>query len=125
MTIQKVLDLVDELKPNTMSAAAKISFISEIEQKIFIEIIMRHEHDPEEEDMPAYDETTDTSTELLVSEPYHMLYVYWLETKLDELFREWDEFNNHRALFDAAWKEFAEHWTSTHMPIQYAPHYIL
>ena len=67
----------------------------------------------------------DLTDELLVAEPYHMLYVYWLEAKLDEQYREWDEYNNHRALFDAAWKEFAEHWTSTHMPIQYAPHYIL
>lgn len=124
MTIQDVLNLVDELKPNTMSVSAKVAFINEIEGKIHTEIIMRHEHTAEEEDMPSYD-PTDLTDELLVAEPYHMLYVYWLESKLDEQYREWDEYNNHRALFDAAWKEFAEHWTSTHMPIQYAPHYIL
>lgn len=124
MTIQDVLNLVDELKPNTMSVSAKVAFINEIEGKVHTEIIMRHEHTAEEEDMPSYD-PTDLTDEMLVEEPYHMLYVYWLEAKLDEQYREWDEYNNHRALFDAAWKEFAEHWTSTHMPIQYAPHYIL
>ncbi len=124
MTIQDVLNLVDELKPNTMSTSAKVAFINEIEGKIHTEIIMRHEHTAEEETMPSY-EPADLTEELLVAEPYHMLYVYWLETKLDEQYREWEEYNNHRALFDAAWKEFAEHWTSTHMPIQYAPHYIL
>ena len=125
MTIQDVLDLVDELKPNTMSDAAKISFISEIEGKIHTEIIMRHEHEESQETMPTYGSTTATSTELLVSEPYHMVYVYWVEAKLDEQYREWEEYNNHRALFDTAWKEFAEHWTSTHMPIQFAPYYTL
>lgn len=125
MTISGVLALVDELKPNTMSTAAKISFISEIEGKIHTEILMRHEHEAGDETMPTYDGDTDPATELLVAEPYHMIYVYWLLCKLDEQYREWDEFNNHRALFDTAYKEFAEHWTSTHMPIQPAPFYIL
>jgi len=125
MTINGVLALVDEMKPNTMSTAAKISFISEIEGKIHTEILMRHAHEAGDETMPTYDSETDPTTELLVAEPYHMVYVYWLLSKLDEQYREWDEFNNHRALFDTAYNEFAEHWTSTHMPIQPAPFYIL
>ena len=108
-----------------MSTAAKIAFISEIEGKIHTEIIMRHEHEDTEETMPVYSGTTSTSTELLIDAPYHMVYVYWLEAKLDEQYREWDEFNNHMALFEKAYKELTEHWTSTHMPIQFAPYYIL
>lgn len=125
MKIQAVINLVDELKPNTMSDEAKVAFLNELDGKIHTEIIMRHAHTDEEETMPSYDTTDMDETELLVKEPYHMLYIYWLEAKLDEQYREWDEYNNHRALFDTAWKEFAEHWTSTHMPIQYAPYYIL
>lgn len=125
MTLQKLLDIIDEMKPNTMTQAEKVGFISEIEGKIHTEIIMRHAHEESQETMPTYDGSTALSTEVLIDAPYHMVYVYWVLSKLDEQYREWDEFNNHRALFDAAYKELAEHWTSTHMPIQYAPYYTL
>lgn len=125
ITIQDVLDKVDELQPNIMTAAAKISFISEIEGKIHGEILMMHEHTEEEETCPEYDENTSTSTELLVQSPYHMVYVYFVLSKIDEQNREWDAYNNHRALFDHAWDEFGDYWRRGHMPITRYPHFII
>ncbi len=125
MTIQEALNLVDEMQPNTMSAAAKISFISELEGKIHREILMKHVHTVAEETCPTYNSETGGSTELLVKEPYHMVYVYWVLSRLDEQNREWDEFNNHRTLFKVAWDEFGDYWRREHMPITRYPRFII
>lgn len=43
MTIQKVLDMVDELKPNMMQRETKINYLSILDGMIFHEIVMKHE----------------------------------------------------------------------------------
>ena len=44
MTIQTALDLADQMKPNMMDRETKILFLTEIEQVIHGEIIMKHVH---------------------------------------------------------------------------------
>ena len=118
MTIQKALDLADQLKPNMMSAPVKIAFLSEIDQMIWTELVMTHAHTDAEETKPAYDTDTDPGTELLIPEPYDMLYVYWLMARIDHLNQEIDKYNNDRALFDNAYEQASDWYTRTHMPIQ-------
>ena len=126
MTLQEALDLTDQLKPNMMLLATKIRFISEIEGKVHAEIIMKHEHEPEDETCPTYDTTTSrSSTELLVPAPYDMLYVYYLMSKIDMLNQEEDKEYNDRVRFENAWLEFADYWTREHMPITGSPYYTL
>lgn len=125
MTLQEALDLTDQLKPNMMLLASKIRFISEIEGKVHAEIIMKHEHEQEDETCPTYDTTTSaSSTELLVPAPYDMLYVYYLISKIDMLNQEEDKEYNNRVRFENAWGEFSDYWTREHMPLQPAPYYI-
>ena len=124
MTLQEALDMADEMQDNTMSTEMKIRFISEIEGKIHGEILMKHEHTEAEEECPTYDDETDTDdTELLVPAPYDMIYVYWLTSRYDYQNKEWDKFNNDRALFENAWEEFSDFWTREHMPLQQAGYY--
>lgn len=122
MTIQEALDMANELKPNMMIESTKIRFLSEIEGKIFNEIIMKHEH--ENMDMPEYDSETDRTTEMLAPAPYDMLYVYWLISRIDHMNQEMDKYNNDRALFENAWGELSDYWTREHMPLQPASYYI-
>ena len=45
MTLQKALDLADQLKPNMMSRQVKLAFLTEIDQLIYEELVLTHETD--------------------------------------------------------------------------------
>lgn len=118
MTLQEALDLTDELKPNMMSRATKIRFLTEIEQKIHREIVMTHWHTREEAVKPEYDEETEPGTELLVPEPYHMVYVFYMMSKIDTLNQEDARYNIDRQQFEHAYLELSDFWTRMRMPVQ-------
>jgi hypothetical protein len=118
MNIQEALDFADGLKPNMMPAQMKIAFLQEIDQLIYKEILLKHEHTEEQEVLPEYDTDTDRGTELLVPDPYSMLYPYWLMSKIDLQNLEMDKYNNDRALFENAYNTMQDWWTRTYMPIQ-------
>ena len=117
MNIQEALDFADGLKPNMMPAQMKIAFLQEIDQLIYKEILLKHEHTEEQEVLPEYDTDTDRGTELLVPDPYSMLYPYWLMSKIDLQNLEMDKYNNDRALFENAYNTMQDWWTRTYMPI--------
>lgn len=130
MTLQRVLDLADEMKPNMVSLETRIQFINEIEGKIHGEILMKHVHEAEDEECPTYSADTDANEELedgdeelLVPAPYDMVYVYWLLSRIDEINQEMDKYNNDRAMFENAWTEFGDYWRRGHMPITPYPQF--
>jgi hypothetical protein len=118
MTLQQVLDHVDEMKPNSMSDKLKIAWLNEIEGLLHQEIILKHEHTAEEAIAPHYDRDSDPGTVLLVPTVYAELYTYWIMSKIDLQNMEIDKYNNDRALFNASYETFSDYWTRTHMPIQ-------
>ena len=117
MTLQEALDVTDEMKPNMMRRDLKIKYLTEIEQLIHDEIIMTHEHTQEQETKPVYTEETEPETVLIVPDPYSMLYVYWLMSKIDLQNLEMDKYNNDRALFENAYNTMHDWWNRTYMPI--------
>lgn len=117
MTLQEALDLLDEMKPNMMKRSLKIKYLNEIEGMIHQEILMRHEHEEDEETLPYYTEETDPGTRLIVPEPYSMVYVYWLMTKADIQNQEDERYNVDRAHFENAYDTMSDWWTRTKMPI--------
>ena len=118
MTLQEVLDITDEMKPNMMARYLKIKYIKEIEQLIHAEIVLKHEHAEALEAKPEYDENTDPGTVLLVPEPYSMVYVYWLMSKIDIQNQEDARYNVDRAHFENAYDTMSDWWTREHMPVQ-------
>lgn len=118
MTIQEALDTTDELKPNMMSPRLKMKFLTEIEQLIHDEIVMKHEHAEELDPKPEYTEDTDQLTVLIVPDPYSMLYVYWLMSKIDMQNQEDLRYNIDRASFENAYETMSDWWTRNHMPKQ-------
>ena len=121
MTIQAALDLANSMKPNMMQKKVKIGFLQELDQMIYEEILLKHEHTEEEEVKPQYDTETDPQQELLVPAPYDMLYVYWLMSKIDLLNQETEKYNNDRALFENAYDTMHDWWNRTKMPISRHP----
>ena len=125
MTLQEALDLCDEMKPNMMSRKLKMKYLTEIEQLIFDEIVMKHEHDPELTEKPVYTEDSDPGTELLIPDPYAGLYVYWLMTKVDIQNQEDARYNIDRMHFENAYNQMSDWYTREHMPISKVREFIL
>jgi hypothetical protein len=123
MTIQTALDLADQMKPNMMKRETKLVYLTEIEQVIHGEVIMKHEHTKEQETKPKYDGDTDPGTELLIPDPYSMLYVYWIMSKVDLQNLEMDKYNNDRVLFENAYENMGDWYTRNHMPLQAHRHF--
>lgn len=118
MTIQEALDLADQMKPNMMARPVKLRFLSELEGMIHGELLMQHWHRRDEEERPVYDTETDPGTELLAPAPYDMVYVYWLESRIDEQNQEMDKYNNDRMLFENAYQQLSDWWNRTKMPVR-------
>ena len=117
MNIQQALDKVDAMLPNFMDRALKIHFLSEIDQLIHQEVVMKHEHTEEQEQMPVYTEATEPGTELLIPDPYSALYPYYVIKKIDEQNLEFEKFNQHNALFENYYDAMCDWYTRTHMPL--------
>ena len=118
MTLQEALDIADEMKPNMMSRPAKIRHLLDLEKTIYEEILLKHEHTPEQEVPPQYDDDTDPGTVLLVPDPYSRLYWLWLMGRIDIQNQEDARFNIDMAHFDNAYTEMSAWWNRTYMPIQ-------
>ena len=84
MKIGEMLALVDEMKPNSVDRARKIGWLSDVDRRVFADIISRHEKD---ESAPGafegYTEETDENTILLIQEPHSEIYRWFLEMQID------------------------------------------
>ena len=118
MTILEAIETTDEMKPNMMKPSLKYKYLTELDQLIHDEIVMHHEHTPEQAVKPVYDEDADGQTQLIVPDPYSMVYVYWLMTKIDMQNQEDGRYNVDRALFENHYDTMSDWWTRNHMPLQ-------
>ena len=118
MTLQEAIDRVDEMKANMMSVRMKVGFLTEIDQLIHDEIVMKHEHTAAQAVKPAYDEEADLMTELIVPDPYGRdVYLYWLMSRIDDQNQEDGRYNVDRAKFENAYRTMSDWWTREHMPV--------
>ena len=117
MLLQEAIDMADEMKPNMMSSRLKHKYLTEIEQLIHAEILMKHAHTPEQETKPEYTEESERETVLLVPDPYSMVYVYWLMSKIDIQNQEDGRYNIDRAHFENAYQTMSDWWNRTYLPI--------
>ena len=120
MTISKALERADQLSPNTIKRKMKIDWLSELDGLILKEIILKHEHAPEDEIFQGYNEETDQGQELLAPFPYDEIYTFWMLSKIDMTNKEYDKYNNDRVMFNNAYDTLSDYWTREHMPITYA-----
>lgn len=121
MTIQEALDITDEMKPNMMSRWLKIKYLTEIEQLIYEEIVQKHypkQDEPAQTEKPVYTGDSDQGTVLIIPDPYSMVYVYWLMSKIDIQNQEDGRYNVDRAHFENAYQTMSDWYNRTHMPIQ-------
>ena len=116
MTIREAISRTDEVKPNAYSEARKIMWLSELDGMIKTEIIDTHQGGGSVS-FAGYDLDTNTTTELLVPAPYDVLYLRYLEMKIDYSNGEYNKYNNSLTMYNSARYAFENYYNREHMPI--------
>lgn len=117
MEIGQAIERCDALKPNQYSKDDKVQWLSELDLRIFLELIKTHEN-PAVTEFTGYSNETEDDTELLIPEPYSEIYIHLLSSKIDFYNAEYTRYNNTAALFNARYREYADYYNRTHMPLQ-------
>lgn len=117
MTISEAISRTDDVKPNAYSEARKIMWLSELDGMIKTEIIDTHQGG-DSVSFNGYDIETDVlTTELIVPAPYDVLYLRYLEMKIDFSNGEYSKYNNSMMMYNAAYSAFENYYNREHMPI--------
>jgi hypothetical protein len=113
LTIKDAITRVDMTKPNQFGPAIKITWLSELDGKIFEEIFKTHEESPIEK----FEGHTSEDDELLIPFPYDSIYLRWLETKIDYANGETNKYNVSNILFNSEYSQMRNHYNRNHNPI--------
>lgn len=126
MTIAEALSKVDRLRPNQVSAADKLGWLSDCDAFLLESVVRTHGADA---DVPAefagYGAHTDQETSLLAGPPYDEMYLFYLYMQIDLVNMELGKYNNDRALYLARMGDYAAFYNRTHAPLHAADHFSL
>jgi hypothetical protein len=107
MTANKVIELVDAIRPNSFSEEQKFSWINDLEGMVQDLVIQTDEVKP-----LAYPE--DMDKELLISTPYDSVYGLYLEAMIDFYNREYGNYNNSAVMFETRFGEYKKAYIRAH-----------
>lgn len=116
MTIGEALQKIDTLKQNTYTPTEKISWLSNLDHIVKLEIFDLYEGHSEEPFEP-YDENTPLTKELMIPAPYDDVYLYWLESRIDYYNAEYAKYNNSITSFNNAYATFSRYYNRNYMPL--------
>lgn len=118
MTIQAMIDRVDTLKPNMYPYHQKVAWLSDLDGKVWQEIVQEHEWMPTGISYAGYDQETEPDVELLVPDAYADVYEHYLMAMMDNANRETSEYMKHMMMFNASWQTLIDYWNRKYMPKQ-------
>ena len=131
MTTGEAIRRVDELKPNAYTDQMKISWLSELDGKIFEEVILTHidehipppgifyPHDAPEMEVEVFSEYSTLEDELIVPFPYAGdVYTFYLMSQIDLHNAETAKYNQSITLYNAAYQTYFDWYNRTHKPIR-------
>lgn len=113
MTADTAIERFDTLFPNSLSYSEKLNMLSELDGRIYKEILSRYEDAPQE--FFGYAEGVPGSTVLLVHYPYDGLYIKYLAANTDLINGDTARYLNSSAAFNAACEEYAAAQNRTHI----------
>ena len=103
MTIQQLIDKVQEEKPNSFTDAKIVSFINDIEAEVAVQL---------QETLPTYT-TDDMSETLLAPRPYDTLYVSYVKAMVDYANEEYASYQMNQMQHSEDWDAFVDWVVST------------
>lgn len=96
MTIQKLIEYTDKIKPNAYGDDVKLHWINEAEGFIQAEIMKKSLYD-----IKSYTEVNNTE-QLSVPEPYSCVYFYYIASMIDFANGDFDKYNNSSTAYNNA-----------------------
>lgn len=118
MTIDKAIGRATAAKPGPYTSAEMIAWLAELDGQIYEELILTHEGAPETPFVPYTEE--DINAQLLMPDPYSKLYVSFLLAGMDFYNGEYARYNNTQRRFEADYREAADWYNKTHLPVKAA-----
>lgn len=115
MKISEILEIVDRQDPNAFDPEQKIKWLSDLDAKVLINVILSHEHG--EMSWKAYEEN-ELDRELLIPEPYALdCYENYLKSKMAAANLETSRYNQLFVLFNDAYQQFCNFYNRSHRPL--------
>ena len=114
MKLGKIIQLVDDIKPNAFSNETKTAWINEVEGMVQTQVFLFAS-----EDIITYDYETNADTEMLVAAPHDKLYWTYLAAMIDFANGEYNKYANTMELFNANFGEFMRWFANTYRPADY------
>lgn len=107
MTPNKVIESVDNRRPNSYSEEVKLGWISNLDGMVKKLVI-------QEEYVKPYSYPEDMDKELLIPFPFDDLYSLYLESMIDFYNREYGNYNNSAMMFEAQFTEYKKAYIREH-----------
>lgn len=107
MTPNKVIEIVDTIRPNPYSEEMKLRWISELDGMVKRLVFQEDEATP-------YVLPDDLDKELLISHPYENLYQLYIEAKIGFYNREYGNYNNSAMAFETLFAEYKKAYIREH-----------
>lgn len=114
MTAGQMINEVDILEPNQYTTEQKLAWLSDLDGKLFEEVIATHKDAAITEFHPHETE----ESELLIPFPYgREVYVHYLQSKVASENAEDVKYNQQTLLFATAYRMYTDMYNRTHLPI--------
>ena len=108
MTLNEAIAKVDTLKPNQYLYPEKVAWISDVDGRIYRDLITKHENPDELTWDGPYHEDSSTGLVLLAYEPYTDLYIYYMMAMIDQYNGEFTRYSNDMEQFNNTYQAFAD-----------------
>ncbi len=114
MTIGDAVAVTDSrMLGNQYTYEEKVRWLSEIDKRIFNEVISRRA-DSGISEFDGYSASSDPDTRLLVSSGYDDIYIYYLEAMINKANCEYSRYNNSMIMFNTLYSLYKRHFNRTH-----------
>ncbi len=125
MTIGDVLAMVDEIQPNTYDEQVKITWLSELDGRVFNDVILQYKHDDlllEDEEgnktiEPTFTAYVDDNQELLIPDTYADVYRHYVFAQIAYSNGETERYTNSMMFFNASYQDYTKWYARTHKSV--------
>ena len=116
MTPRKVIQRVDEAKPNAFPEEAKFEWLMALEGRIAADVLLATPEELETIMRRGFADGMDE--ELLVKAPHDELYALYLKAYIDKENGEYNRYADSSQLYNEAYGSFVRYWGRTYEPAQ-------
>ena len=116
ITIRDIITAADDSRNNNIDSAKKIEWLSQLDEKIYGDIVLRHE-DHEDYGDVAFPYNTDKQV-LIAPDRFKEMYETYLMAKIDLQQAENAMYSNDSALHNSAYADFENWYNENHLPVE-------